>query len=262
MPPKKEINENRKKALRTELDGLLKGFNETFETKDNTKTDNIIDQKLEQLSQAQREPAYDFDELDRSFKDKAKNVITTMYDFYSEFGIINENEYVQTKKDLDSMNISNIFFQLKTVKIAIKVIMEEITSGNTHPRMFEAMASLNGQFSDTIKAQANYILFLEDSVKKTNMEVAEKNGDTAAIKQMETGVSRNAEFYITSSPKNLIKEIQEKNPIQASEITDAKPVGEGNINPFNKDILMQENDVILPQEQERPTGYEDIIDMI
>ena len=257
---KKEINATRKTALRNELDGLLKGFNDTFDVKDVDKTDNIIDKKLDLLAKAQQDPAYDFDELDRQFKEKAKNVIATMYDFYRDFDVLDENEYMKAKKDIDAMNVSNIFFQLKAVKIAIKVIMDEITSGNTHPRMFEAMASLNAQFSDTIKAQANYILFLEESVKKSTTEAAEKNGDQA-VKKIENGISRNSDYYVTSSPKNLIKEIQENNPIEATEMPDAKEIGSYNINPHNKGTLMEEQKIVLPEE-DKPTGYEDIINMI
>ena len=257
---KKEINANRKTALRNELDGLLKGFNDTFDVKNTEKSDTIIDKKLDLLSKSQ-EPSVDFDEFDRQFKEKAKGVISTMYDFYSEFGVINENEYVRTKKELDAMNVSNIFFQLKAVKVAIKVIMDEITSGNTHPRMFEAMSSLNGQFSDTIKAQANYILFLEESAKKTLTESAEKNGDNATSKKIEAGVSRNSDYYVTSNIKNLIDEIQNKNPITLEELPDHKEVGSYNIDPSNKNTLMEERSVVLPEEA-KPTGYEDIMDMI
>jgi DNA-binding ferritin-like protein len=208
-------------------------------------------------------PTIDFDELDRQFKDKAKNVITSMYDFYHDFGVINESEYVQTKKELDAMNVSNIFFQLKAVKTAIKMIMDEITSGNTHPRMFESLSTLNSQFSDTIKAQANYILFLEESAKKTAMEAAESNGNDA-VKQIEESVSRNSDFYITSNPKNLIKEIQETNPITDEERDEFEiKVGTNNINPHNKENLMIERDIEIEEDDDsRPDGYEDIIDMI
>ena len=262
MQSKKEISEAKKVKLRGELNGLLKGFNETFETDKTDPTDSIIDKKLDALKNDTGTPSIDFDELDRKFKDKAKNVITTMYEFYHDIGVINESEYVQTKKELDAMNVSNIFFQLKAVKTAIKIIMDEITSGNTHPRMFESLSTLNNQFSDTIKAQANYILFLEESAKKTSMEAAEMNGNTADAKQMEESVSRNSEYYITSNPKKLLKEIQESNPLNEEESIAIEEVGTDQINPHKKENLMDDLDVVLPEDDERPDDYIDIINII
>ena len=69
--------EEKKKQLKDELSGLLKGFDKTFSKQDNEHTDNLIDKKLKELKNSDVEPI-DFEEIDKRFKSKAKGVIQVL----------------------------------------------------------------------------------------------------------------------------------------------------------------------------------------
>ena len=137
-------NEN-KKALKNEIESLLSGINhEEF-------NDLNVDNEL--LEETKPESPYDFDEMTEGFNRKAQEITDSLFEYYVELGILEENNYVKLKKEMDTINMSNIFFQIKTLKITITKIMEEITTGNTNPRLMEVFGQLQDKLK-TLKARA------------------------------------------------------------------------------------------------------------
>ena len=49
-----------------------------------------------------------------------------MLKFYVDLGVLDKHDYLRQKQNLDNTNIQNIFFQLKTIRMAIEKITEEI----------------------------------------------------------------------------------------------------------------------------------------
>jgi hypothetical protein len=90
--------------------------------------------------------------------------------------------------------------------MAIEKIAEEINQGNTHPRLFEVFGQLQDKLTSVVKTQANYMLFLEDTYKKMNQDVEQRegSGDKQNNRSLPAGSN---EYYITAGTKNLIKEI-------------------------------------------------------
>jgi len=90
--------------------------------------------------------------------------------------------------------------------MAIEKIAEEINQGNTHPRLFEVFGQLQDKLTAVVKTQANYMLFLEDTYKKVNQDIAQKElGGTGP--QVRAIPQSSSDYYITAGTKNLIKEI-------------------------------------------------------
>lgn len=259
--------EEKKQQLKDELGGLLKGFDKTFGKHGNEHTDNLIDKKLKELNNSDVEPV-NFEEMDNKFKSKAKGVITSMFDFYLDFGVIDKPDYLQRKRELDASNISNIFLQLKMIKTSLYKIMDEITTGNRNERMFEAFSSINNQFSEAIKAQANYVLFLEESYKKIRYESNELGIQTDK-KKIDEDIANNSDYYLTANPKSLIREITENTPV---DIEDVKPERSEKIkdksgnthltDPHNKEDLMEDMDVETVEKNTNIDDYDNILDMI
>jgi hypothetical protein len=89
--------------------------------------------------------------------------------------------------------------------MAIEKIAEEINQGNTHPRLFEVFGQLQDKLTSVVKTQANYMLFLEDTYKKVNQDVEQReSGGGTTSRALPTSTS---DYYITAGTKNLIKEI-------------------------------------------------------
>jgi hypothetical protein len=100
-----------------------------------------------------------------------------------------------------------MFFQHKTIKMAIERIMEEINQGAAHPRLFEVMSQLQDRLTTVTKTQANYMLFLEDTYKKMRSEVDSK-GDQAGLPASSVNAIQAGDYYITAGTKNIMKEIE------------------------------------------------------
>jgi hypothetical protein len=100
-----------------------------------------------------------------------------------------------------------MFFQHKTIKMAIERIMEEINQGAAHPRLFEVMSQLQDRLTTVTKTQANYMLFLEDTYKKMRSEV-DSRGDQLGLPATSVNAIQSGEYYVTAGTKNIMREIE------------------------------------------------------
>jgi hypothetical protein len=191
------FSKEKKAQIKGELESLLS----TYSGGPNHDEDNIDDQ----LAEIAAAPPLDFIEMNAEFEKQAKNITNSMLKFYVDLGVIEKHEYVKQKQILDNSSIQNIFFQLKTIRMAIEKIAEEINQGNTHPRLFEVFGQLQDKLTSVVKTQANYMLFLEDTYKKVNQDVEQReSGGGTPSRALPTSTS---DYYITAGTKNLIKEI-------------------------------------------------------
>jgi hypothetical protein len=186
----------KKAQIRGELEDLLRGYSGGPSAEE-----DIVDSELGEIASA---PPIDFDEMNKQFEKQAKNITNSMLKFYVDLGVIDKNEYLTQKQILDNTNIQNIFFQLKTIRMAIEKITEEINQGNTHPRLFEVFGQLQDKLTMVIKTQANYVLFLEDTYKKMNQDITQKGTQSTTVTPM---LATGTEYYITAGTKNIMKEI-------------------------------------------------------
>ena len=199
MSEKGVFTKEKKAQIKNELESLLS----TYTAGPNGESDDDnIDEQLAEIAAA---PPLDFVEMNYEFEKQAKNITESMLKFYVDLGVIEKHEYIKQKQILDNSSIGNIFFQLKTIRMAIEKIAEEINQGNTHPRLFEVFGQLQDKLTSVVKTQANYMLFLEDTYKKMNQDI--ENRDGSGEKQNKALPAGSGEYYITAGTKNLIKEI-------------------------------------------------------
>jgi len=234
-----KISKENRKHLKNEIENLLSTISSDNE-------DMLIDNQLSEELQA--ESAHDFEEMSDQFTEKARNITDSLFKNFVDIGIFEKNDYARHKKEIDTINISNLFFQLKTLKITIMKVMEEISSGNTHPRLLEVMGQLQDKMANITKMQANYILFLEDTYKKLNND-APANPDSVKVESS----SSEGKFFISVGTKNVIESLPE------STVTDE----EGDISlidPRNKDHLLKKTDLDISTDNNQSEG-DDFIDL-
>lgn len=242
---KDKFSKDQKVQIKNDLEALLHNFSGTNEE------DSVIDQQLAVIQQA---PPIDFEEMNANFKKKANNLTNSLLKFYVDLGIIDRVEYFKHKKEIDNTNLENIFFQIKSIRMAIERIMEEINQGNTHPRLFEVFGQLHDKLGSVIKMQANYVLFLEDAYRKAKSEVTQMEGEPQQVGQRMKG-----DYYVTAGTKNLMKEIE----------TEVKPVDKTDTryltHPVEKDnVLVQKGlgHLIEKKEEIEEISKDDLGDMI
>jgi hypothetical protein len=193
------FSKEKKQQIKGELEELLR----TYSGGPNAIDDENIDAQMSEIAAA---PPLNFSEMNSEFEKQAKAITSSMLKFYVDLGVIEKHEYVQQKQILDNSSIQNIFFQLKTLRMAIERIAEEINQGNSHPRLFEVFGQLQDKLTSVVKTQANYMLFLEDTYKKIKQEIDQNESPTG---QSTKSISANTgDYYITAGTKNLMKEIE------------------------------------------------------
>lgn len=247
------FSKEKKAQIKSELEDLLSSYSGN----PNAPHEDIVDEQLHEIQQA---PPIDFAELNSKFEAQAKSITDSLFKFYVDLGVIDRHEYFKHKQALDNANISNIFFQLNTIKMAIEKIAEEINQGNTHPRLFEVFGQLQDKLSAVVKTQANYLLFLEDTYKKAKQEVDLKEGGGQTQGQLGTGQARTGEYFVTAGTKNLVKAIDVE-PLELEE-TEVRHL----THPAKKTQVMQErgldNLITAENDEEDDVVADDINDLI
>lgn len=193
------FTKEKKAQIKNELEALL---NSSYSPMSNSDDDNLD----EQLAIIAAAPPLDFVEMNETFQKQAKGITTSLLKFYVDLGVLDKHEYVKQKQTIDNSNIENILFQLKTIRMALEKISEEINQGNTHPRLFEVFGQLQDKLSSVVKTQANYMLFLEDTYKKMKQDIEQK--EITSDSPIKSLPGKSNDYYITAGTKNLMKELE------------------------------------------------------
>jgi len=234
-----KLSKENRKQLKNEIENLLS----TISSDQNE--DMLLDNQL--ADELRAESPYDFEQMSDQFTEKARSITDSLFKNFVDIGIFEKNDYAKHKKELDTINISNLFFQLKTLKIAIMKVMEEISSGNTHPRLLEVMGQLQDKMASITKTQANYILFLEDTYKKLNSELP-ANPDNVKVESS----SSEGQFFVSVGTKNVIESLPESTLTDDFEDMSL-------IDPRNKANLLKKTDLDITM-GDTPEG-DDYIDL-
>jgi len=153
----------------------------------------------------------DFHKQKKAAMTDAKRTLKSLMDFYLGQKIIQKNEYLKYKKKVDEMSLSNMMFAIDTAQHAIIKLLEEIDMGNTHPRNFEAITSLNGQMMNMIKHQQALFVTMEEGYKKVkhDHEAVEAEGRTEDVKSEDITIMDGGPFK-TRGTKMLMANLQKK----------------------------------------------------
>lgn len=234
-----KISKENRRHLKNEIESLLSNI-----SANNDNEEMLIDTELsEELSS---DSPYDFEEMSSQFTDQAKSITDSLLKNFVDIGIFEESDYARHKKELDTINLSNFMFQLKTIKVALVKVMEEIAGGNTHPRLLEVMGGLQDKMANITKMQANYVLFLEDTYKKLNSESPVNSNDTQVNSNPNEG-----QYFVSVGTKNVIDQLPD------IEIEDTE-TGDGSslVDPGNKLKLLKDTDLEIDIEDGDNEGDE------
>jgi hypothetical protein len=234
-----KISKENRRHLKNEIESLLNNISSV------NNEEMLIDTELaDELSDSSI--AYDFEEMSSTFTDQARSITDSLLKNFVDIGIFEESDYAKHKKELDTINISNFMFQLKTIKIALIKVMEEITGGNTHPRLLEVMGQLQDKMANITKMQANYVLFLEETYKKLNSDSPVNNKDTQVNSSPNEG-----QYFVSVGTKNILDHLPEISESDIDDDIDSKLV-----DPSNKLKLLKETDLEIDIDGDSKEGDE------
>jgi len=116
-----------------------------------------------------------FGEATQTTGSDAKAILDSISKFYLDENFLDQTDYVEYKKKIDSMNLASMMLQLKTAQHAITKLLEEIDLGNANPRMFEVLAQLQSQIMQMPKDYQGYVQKMEESYKSIGSQLESKS---------------------------------------------------------------------------------------
>ena len=116
-------------------------------------------------------PMVNYTDLKAGASKKAQKTITSLMKFYLDADIIEKDEYIKAKKQMDEMTMSSLIYQLQAGERALTTLLETIDSGELAPRMFEVLATLQKSMLDIIKSQTMYLMAAEDGTKRIARDI-------------------------------------------------------------------------------------------
>jgi hypothetical protein len=168
MPRKESDERQREKNLKEDLEKLI-------ET-DISEITSLV-QQAESVLPAKQVGFLNFDLIKKEADGSAKKIVTSIAEFYLDKNIIREIPYIKQKNLVDHITVSNLLFQMKTSEHAIIKLLEQIDSGNTHPRTFEVLASLQRSKMEIVKHLAQFMVVMEQNYKNLKEDYRVKKSE-------------------------------------------------------------------------------------
>jgi len=147
----------REMELKDELERLI--------SQDVSEMGTLVQQAQSVLPARSTSSFLNYDEVKNDSDTKSTDIVDSIAEFYLDKTIISEIPYVKQKNSVDKITISNLLFQMKTAEHAIVKLLEEIDNGNTHPRTFEVLSSLQRSKMEIVKHLAQFMVIMEQNYK-------------------------------------------------------------------------------------------------
>lgn len=149
-------------------------------------------------------------------KNKAKGVMDSLLRFYLSEEIIEEQEYIKAKQQLDTAALSMLIRQMENSEHAITILMDTINEGDVAPRMFEVLSDLQRTLLDIIKSQTMYMVAVEENVKKVARDLDIYQGKSTSNNNNKKGGLK------SRGTKDLMKALQDS--LEEDNIQDADTI--------------------------------------
>lgn len=139
---------------------------------------------------------------------KAVRTIDSLLKFYLSEEIIEEEEYIKAKVDMDKLALSKLVFLMETSEKSIITLMNTIDSGDMDSKMFEVLGALQKTLLDIIKSQTMFMIASEESMKRLSRDI-DVYGKESSKKRIESKTGVNANKGITTrGTKDLMRALQ------------------------------------------------------
>jgi len=179
------MSEDKKKNISEQADQIRR------ELDDLIGDTNVLDVETDPADLPMKQPRVDivprvsYEELKSGATKKAAKTITALMKFYLDADIIEKDEYIQAKKQMDEMTMSSLIYQLQAGERALTTLLQTIDDGELAPRMFEVLATLQKSMLDIIKSQTMYLMASEESTKRIarDIEIYKKRDDVREIEE-------------------------------------------------------------------------------
>jgi len=175
------------------------------------KIDKDVAMPNEELAELAPEPLIDtnFDDLKKACEKDARKMIKNAISFMIPMDMIRENKYLKDKFNVDVMSLAGMIYQLKSNEIVQKALMEQISLGMAHPRMFEVYAGMSKTLGDLNKQLLQTVEAIKETYKAFKEDVREKRTEILGPATANNGVLTSGDgSIITRGTKELINRVK------------------------------------------------------
>lgn len=203
----KKLEELEKKS--SEANGSVGIVSSNVQKEDDEKL-KLTQEKLEIFRQ-------DYETKKNEAATKAKNLLREVSKIYLTEKMIEDNEYVQFKIDIDEMSLSNLIFQIDVSNRVIFKLSEQIYMGSTNTRVAEVLGGLQRVALEISKFQCEFVKSVEDGLRKlkSDLEIREIELNTSGTgtggddkKEISSNIIRDRKELVDQM-QGLLKEARE-----------------------------------------------------
>jgi len=147
--------------------------------------------------QTQSTMGINFNDLKDQCNDEARIMLNHSIGFILNKDMIEGNEYLKNKLEVDVMSLSGMLYQLRVNEAMQKAMMEEVDRGFMHPRMFEVFSGLSKTIAEINKQLIGTVEAIKLTYKDIKNDIREKETDAL-------GPSRNGQGMITQGDGGVV----------------------------------------------------------
>ena len=187
------------------LNGIVPLDNSAASKSDaSTSTPGCVDSGADSFN-VERQFDFDYDGTKKILRKKARKTLTNIVKHIIPEEML-EDDYIKDKMEQDIDTLSGLYYQLELNTVMQRSIVENVSRGNTMPRMYEVFTGM----TDRMEAINKQIVSTEQQIRRTyldlKIEIRERENESIAAdsqqKRLEAGGTGNV---IVSSSKQLIE---------------------------------------------------------
>jgi hypothetical protein len=174
--------------------------------------DNIFGEiSPEELEAKIEEHKTDFEKKEAQCKNEARKILLNVAKLYVENKLIEDNEYIKFKLQIEEKSLSSMIFQLDITRQAVFKLSQKIHLDEASPRHFEVLSGMQRVILDITKYQHEHLSKLEMSMKALRDDLVlgghmrEGSGDNT--EDRDEGEEVTGTIIETRDRKMLLKEI-------------------------------------------------------
>jgi hypothetical protein len=183
------------------------------------------------------EPVTDvnFDELKLKCEIDARIMITNAISFIIPEDMIENNQYLQNKLEVDVISLASMIYQLRTNEVMQKALIDQINLGMVNARMFEVFAGMSKTVGELNKQLIQTVEAIKETYKTFREDVKEKRTEALGPGTQVNGMLTTGDgSVVTRGTKELInrvKEVKKQNGGSQEFIDDAELIPDIPIEP-------------------------------
>ena len=151
-------------------------------------TENVpVPGNIPEELQGQPTMGLNFDELKEQCNGEARIMLNNSIGFILPPEMIEGNDYLKNKLEVDIMSLSGMLYQLRANEAMQKAMMEEVDRGFMHPRMFEVFGGLSKTIAEINKQLIGTVEALKLTYKDVKNDIREQQTEALGATQHAPG---------------------------------------------------------------------------